>query len=653
MKLQRTALTFNLGDTSFRRKTLIDDYKILLPFLAETNNKFVKWEGGEGSSQAYFYKRILEDTDLFERNTSEDFAKRGRTLTNALVKIGFTNEERKLSNVANAWMNSWLVEPGPIEKLFNLDITNILFTRQLLKLRIYSHNEINYFYPFRVALNLLAKYSNIPQIDFLTILHLIEPTYSNVKIEEIINSYKSVQKGDKIFSEYLEECFPDSDEIPPHANPKDLFGGAALNRENFNLLFTNRKSSEVQKDYYEFVSTLVEFKLRPNKDIFKKLVKLSKSDKIKKAFGFGKSVFISANTYSEFLNVNEENELLQKDNTKIYYQFLLSKKDDIVREYRDMTKRTFNLSGLIDFSNGLVNASNRELFKSVFKHIKLAGEANYDSYERDLESEFYQNNQIEQILSLDVNRILNELKLIYDVEDISDIEDAVAIQKEEKFIKLISEKFPREKIIEMLPLFSSREDEKIKNIVTESALVPTIYEYIIAIAWYHISDEKFFITKSLNLTLDGNLLPLSHATGGAGDIVINYKDYILMLEVTLMNKNAQKRGEWEPVLRHATNLTVDNPQKDVTTLFIADELDENTINIWHAIASVPLKSSKNNEYAEMVKIFPLTNQNLLTMLDSNDDLIESKLISNIDKSYSKLKNQFNSNWRNEILEDVI
>ncbi|MGH2143839.1 AlwI family type II restriction endonuclease, partial [Enterococcus faecalis] len=91
-----------------------------------------------------------------------------------------------------------------------------------------------------------------------------------------------------------------------------------------------------------------------------------------------------------------------------------------------------------------------------------------------------------------------------------------------------------------------------------------------------------------NLTLDGEMRPLSHAAGGAGDIVIDYENLTLMLEVTLMNAQAQKRGEWEPVLRHATNLTVDNFDKNVITLFIADELDDNTVNIWRAVASVPL-----------------------------------------------------------------
>ena len=194
-------------------------------------------------------------------------------------------------------------------------------------------------------------------------------------------------------------------------------------------------------------------------------------------------------------------------------------------------------------------------------------------------------------MNLDKDEKIQAIKELLNVTDYSQIQNAVASQKEKKFREFISEVFPRKKIMELLPLFSKRDDKKIKSAVSESATVPTIYEYIVAIAWFYISKEDFSITQSLNLTLDGNMLPLSHAAGGAGDIVINYENLTLMLEVTLMNKQAQKRGEWEPVLRHATNLTVDNSSKNVTTLFIADELDENTINIWRAVASVPLKSS--------------------------------------------------------------
>ncbi len=70
----------------------------------------------------------------------------------------------------------------------------------------------------------------------------------------------------------------------------------------------------------------------------------------------------------------------------------------------------------------------------------------------------------------------------------------------------------------------------------------------IAVAWYYISGEVS-LRESMNLTLDSEGLPVAQAGGqkkkqddNSGDITIEYKDRTLLLEVTLMDKNAIKRG---------------------------------------------------------------------------------------------------------------
>ncbi|MHB9782481.1 AlwI family type II restriction endonuclease [Streptococcus sp. 10F2] len=649
MKLTSTAETFNVGDTSFRRKTLIDDYKILLLYLQETNLEFDEWDN---TTQAEFYEKILRGTDLFSRNSNEDFAKRGRTLTNALVKIGLTNSKRKLSKVAESWINGNTLSANDVERSLGIDENNLLFTRQLLKLRVYDSNKVNYFYPFRVALGMVLKYQNIPQWDFLTLIHLIQPSFDNQKIKDIINDYQSVNDNNEVFSEFLDRNFPEN---TSKVSADKLFSTEELNREEFDALFVNRKSSETQELYFEFVNKLLTFKSRKTVQNLESLLGFNSNDKLTKAFGFGKAIFakskfMKSKNVQDFLEENADNDLLSENNTFIYNQFVLSKKADIVHEYRDMTKRTFNLSGLLEFNTGLVNATNSEVFSIIFSSMNFSGTENYADYEENLSYLFYQENTITDILNLDESTILSEIKELLGVENTSQIESVVLTQKEDKFRRFISTTFPREKIIELLPLFSTRDDEKIKAEVSELATVPTIFEYIVAIAWFYISKEDFVITKSLNLTLDGEMRPLSHAAGGAGDIVIDYDNLTLMLEVTLMNAQAQKRGEWEPVLRHATNLTVDNSDKNVITLFIADELDDNTVNIWRAAASVPLRSSYKDGIADLVKIFPLETRKLLHMLKHNID--EQQLLKAIDESYEELAGSFDQSWRDKIFVEA-
>ncbi|MDT2852717.1 hypothetical protein P7H64_11900 [Lactococcus lactis] len=88
--------TFNLGDTSFRRKTLLDDYKTLLPILRKHNTLFPNWNN---DSQIAYYQEVMAETDLFERSESDDPAKRSRTLTNALIKSVTLSQVFRVTNV--------------------------------------------------------------------------------------------------------------------------------------------------------------------------------------------------------------------------------------------------------------------------------------------------------------------------------------------------------------------------------------------------------------------------------------------------------------------------------------------------------------------------------------------------------------------------
>ena len=378
------------------------------------------------------------------------------------------------------------------------------------------------------------------------------------------------------------------------------------------------------------------------------LLKLSNTNSIRQAFNSGTSIFKSKSSVNEFLEANQNNIFLDSNDSLIYSQFISSKKNNLIKEYRDMTKRTFNLTGIFDFSNGLVNLISSDICNIIFSNVSLAGNESLD-YEKNLNSPFYQEHTITKILNLKEDYVLTKLQKLLNTSDISNVVDIVNRRKEKLFREFMYKNFPKEKILQILPLFSERNDSKIKKMVSESATVPTIFEYIVGIAWFYLSSEKFYITKSLNLTLDGNMLPLTHAAGGEGDIIIDYSKSTLMLEVTLMNKHAQKRGEWEPVLRHATNLTVDKKPIEVITLFIADELDDNTVNIWRAISTVPLKSSNKDEYAQNVKVFPLNIKNLIYMLQNGQD--EQLLLKNIKSSYDEYFRNFDLSWRDEIMFD--
>ena len=635
--------TFNLGDTSFRRKTLLDDYKTLLPILRKHNILFPNWNN---DSQIAYYQEVMTETDLFERSESDDPAKRSRTLTNALIKSGLINDKRKLSEVANNWIDNKIESFDELEKALGISKDNLVFFRQFMKLRVYD-NSNNYFYPFRVALKFLTKYQNVPEADFLVLLHSISSNDSESKILALVEDYSKVAKNNQTFGEYVAEHFSDSS--VDGFNAELLFSNTEFDTELFYRLFSNRKTPASQLDYLDFVTNLLNYKREKSIDNLKKLLESSKKSSVKKAFGFNKLPFELKKNVQDFDEANQENELLDSDNTKIYFQFSSSKKYDLVREYKDMTKRSFNLTGIISFANGLVNLENRDVIEIIISNIDLSGNEKYSNYETNLNSAFYKDLATTKILGLDALEISHLREKIVVLLGTENIDTVVKNQKENKFRSIIEKEFPKTTIQELLPMFITREDDKIQEIVTDLAKVPDIFEYVLAIAWFYLSDADYSIIDSLNLPLDGNFRPLGHAAGGDGDIIINYPDLTVMLEATLMKKNVQKRGELEPVIRHTTNLAI-RSENQVKTIFVADELDDNVINIFRASSYIELEGTNVDGKVQGVNIFPLTISEIMKMLDYS--IPSSKVFNAMNNHYTKQPEFVISGWRDSILREV-
>lgn len=180
----------------------------------------------------------------------------------------------------------------------------------------------------------------------------------------------------------------------------------------------------------------------------------------------------------------------------------------------------------------------------------------------------------------------------------------------------------------------------------------------IAVVWYHISEEKYSLRESMNLTLDSEGLPVAQAGGqknkqddNSGDITIEYKDHTLLLEVTLMDKNAIKRGEWEPVLRHTVNLSASRTVP-VQTYFITDAVDKNTENIWRSVAATDLEETAVQHRSVRATIYPLTIDTLIKW--SHDKGVNEKVIWDaVATSYKALfETDFDANWKTDILASI-
>ena len=184
----------------------------------------------------------------------------------------------------------------------------------------------------------------------------------------------------------------------------------------------------------------------------------------------------------------------------------------------------------------------------------------------------------------------------------------------------------------------------------DASRMPVAYEWLAAVAWFHLSDTPYDVRSSMNLVLDEDMKPMRCAPGGEGDVVIRYRDCVVLIEATLMNLDNQRRNEWEPAMRHAANLEAETGLP-VYTIFLAPDIDDNTANVWRAVSRVPY-TARNGRKVQ-VRILPLKSDELAEMLERG--VRASTVIDVIRDVYAEDMDAcsgFDGDWRNEAVGGV-
>ena len=90
----------------------------------------------------------------------------------------------------------------------------------------------------------------------------------------------------------------------------------------------------------------------------------------------------------------------------------------------------------------------------------------------------------------------------------------------------------------------------------------------------------------------------------------------------------------------------------MTTFFVADSFDFNTINIWKAVSSVPLQSSNDkSKYTENVIIMPINNDELVKLMDRKQEY--NNIIQQVRKLFLKDVTTFDKEWREKFISQVM
>ena len=612
----------------------------------------------ESSNIEWLNKHICE-FNAWKKGIDISAEARARHYTNNLVKLGFTDGTRQITAVGDVLLDKVALNKDILEALLPLNNTNIIYLRQLFKLRVFDNKGERYYSPFNMALYVLLRKQRISQDEFCEMIQGLSPYHNIEDYDAFIDNYHK----DDIIQSYS------------FSIPSDIMKSDIISYDVFSKYFTNQKSKNTINNYYNFYKALVNFINDMNNSTLDELLTFYECNKsmLNKAFGYGSNIFKNKRgnrpSVEEFLNMEKVDLFREPLNSAFYLRFVRSKTIDTIREYSDTTIRIFKATGLISFDNGYVELVCRDLCQCIFDKEVISScimgnitndeVNNISDYEDSIDSYYCCNHSIADILNYSdeiIDNIINAIQMEFDGADIVNIPQIIKQRRKNDFDVFVDKHYPEARVKTLLGMFSDRSnDGKIKEEVCSDATVPTIYEYIVGLAWYYFSNKTINLLDSFNLTLSANFEPLTHAGGGMGDIVIYEENQVIMLEATLMNANSQKRGEWEPVLRHSVNLKIEeenSTKREVTTFFIADTFDFNTINIWKAISSVPLQSSTDkSKYTDSVIIMPINNNELSQLMDKKQKY--NDIIHQVRQLFLKDITRFDNSWREKFINQVM
>jgi len=170
------------------------------------------------------------------------------------------------------------------------------------------------------------------------------------------------------------------------------------------------------------------------------------------------------------------------------------------------------------------------------------------------------------------------------------IEGILSEQNEEEYATRQAEEW--EEIASYMELIISRRHKKTmpngEDIEVPQAEAPAYFEWILWRAFLAINSLANKPYEARRFKIDQDFLPVGTAPGNGPDLIFEFDDFVIVVEVTLTANSRQEAAEGEPVRRHVADLVSHygaKSGKPVYGLFIANRIDSNTaetfrIGVW-------------------------------------------------------------------------
>lgn len=645
-KIKFQTYSWGFGTTSFRESELkykIEKQLIILENYRE-DKKDIKWK----DFQIEYFSHLVEDE--LAKSTANDKQKDARIKTSSLKDLGLVNKERFLQNTAIELLEIVKANTKKDTNIFGINKDNFLYLKQFLKMEFSKNIENDRYASFSIKpfiaiiYSLLMKNNKLPRSFFTYIL----PTIKNYdELKTILSS--NIENID--INHYILNKIKDMDN---YKNALECFKSESKNNDLFKEknVFMNNNGGKYDIKYLKFYNRIKKYdkSIKNNSKKLKIINEIVYPDKTNKKIFYNFMFKLDSRPSKSKLNedlisVFEDSLIFKYTDSfdeNFFYMVQLEKWIRNLEEYYDLNKRFLELTNLFIFEKEYLYLD--EIAYIVFNEKKdslldIPLSISKDKYLNNLYSS-KSLEEISEIFNFDREHLLRELNKKYrDIDIHGDLNIQInKIKKENEkkyFDTLIDKHFTNDKIKSLLLNIKDRvNDKEILDYLDWDTNVPTIFEYIIGIIWYNISKREGYITDFMNLSLDAKLLPRRFAGGGQSDIIYKYSSHHLLIEVTLANKDNQRKMELEPVSRHLGRYMIENGNEHYA-LFIVPYLDPNVLVGLRAYSKLNYYNTSNtDEYVSNLKIIPLEIDDILHLMEKDikydffyDNIVENSYLN--------------------------
>ena len=639
---------WNLGTTSFRVQNL--NYKIerQLQMLNElwSDRSNITWDG---ITQEKYYNIMHKEG--FVTGDAQRKDKDARQKTSGLVEIGVIDKERKITEIGYKIIEIIKNNDFESDNIFNIHKDSYIYLKQLLKMqKTGTDMEVK---PFIVLIYLLSNLEYLNRDEFTYLLPLC---LKNCEAKDMLITIKMLREKEITIEDIIKNrmnSMKNYQEALEFMNNNDID-----TLEKFAKVDMNRKSKEYSKDLFKFYKDLLEISQREvNENDLNKILEFIKlqSNKNSKVAKYWKDYFgydtkiIFTDEWKEYIkttkifNVKDKIEF----NTEFFRIMHTAKWKATLEDFADLNRRYFSLTDIILFKDNRVKLDilPRYYFLNIAEELlntRFLNTKEYKEYiEKDIKFE-----EIYDCLNININDIITQIRVDYPESKISldNVKDFIQDERKKRFEELIEKRFKKENLIELFRNIENDNRKEVEEYLDCEATIPTILEYVLAIAWYRISNKQGNILDFMKLSLDANLLPKNHAGGGTADIIYHYyrneiyDEHDLLLEATLTDSTSQRKAEMEPVSRHLIRNKQEYDNETSYAVFVANILNEEVLSDFRGRRNHWYKG-KNDEAKQGLKIIPLSINDIIKILEKN---------LNYKQLYELFENAYNDTKTNDL-----